>query len=164
MWNIVASSAAESRSGLAKKAAGEHLEGEVAGGDGKVDVGQEGARVESVELFIDVRYGHRGQRGRGNGVEPHQVPHPESGGLRSAKASAFHGGGLRQAAEGIAPAFAVDQRIVFDRLQPLELRIGSAQQPSQVVVLPEERVKPRLFATWEPSGSCSVQPPTRPPR
>ena len=62
-------------------------------------------------------------------------------GLRSANASALKRRRLRQAPERVAPALPVDQRIVLDSGEHAQSGVDAAQQVSQVVVLPEERVE-----------------------
>ena len=69
MWNIVASSAADSSVGLGEEAAGKHLERQVPRRVGKVDVVQEGLGVDVVERLVGLGHRHRGQRSSGAGVD-----------------------------------------------------------------------------------------------
>ena len=63
--------------GARKEAAGEDLECQVPRRDGKVDVGQEGFRVEVIEAVVDAGNGHRCQWGGRFGVDPYQILEPE---------------------------------------------------------------------------------------
>ena len=73
MWNMVASSAADSCGGAGEEAAGEHLEGQMARRLGEIEALQEGLGVDVVEAVIDVGQRHRGQRRGGACVDPGQV-------------------------------------------------------------------------------------------
>ena len=126
--------------GPGEEAAGEHLEGQVPRRDREVDVGQERAGVGVVEQVVDLGHGHRGQRCRGSGVEPHQVPESESG-TAQREHQRVPRRSLGQTAEGVLATLTVDQRVVLDGAQPVEARIAAPQQCAQVVVLPEERVE-----------------------
>ncbi len=103
MWNMVASSAADSRAGFGEEAAGEHLERQMPCGVGEVDGTQEAVGVEVVEPLVDVGHRHRGQRRGGAGVEPDQVAQPERRAAQRER-QRVQRRRLRQAAEGVAPA------------------------------------------------------------
>ena len=62
-------------------------------------------------------------------------------GLRATNAARFHGGRARDVREGVAPTTVTHERVVVERAQPLQGRVGAAQHGTQVVVLPEERVE-----------------------
>ena len=100
--------------GLGEEAAGEHLERQMPGGVGKVDVAQEGLGVEVVEPLVDVGHRDGRQRRGGAGVEPDQVAQPERRAAQCER-QRVQRRRLRQAAEGVAPALRVDQRVVLDR-------------------------------------------------
>ena len=95
---------------------------------------------------------------------PDQVAQPE-GRAAQGEGQRVERRRLRQAAEGVAPAVRVDQRVVVDRGQHRQVGIDAAQQVSQVVVLAEEGVEAAVHRDRRcRPADVSVQPPTRPPR
>ena len=62
-------------------------------------------------------------------------------GLRATNAARFSGGVRGMLDEGVAPPAVTHERVVVERAQPVQGRVGAAQQRAQVVVLPEERVE-----------------------
>ena len=128
------------RAGFGEEAAGEHLERQMPCGVGEVDGTQEAVGVEVVEPLVDAGHRHRGQRRGRAGVEPDQVAQPERRAAQCER-QRVQRRRLRKAAERVAPALPVDQRVVLDSGEHAQPGIDAAQQVPQVVVLPEERVE-----------------------
>ncbi len=146
-----------------EEAAREHLEREVIGRLRKTDALQEGLGVDVVEPVVDLRHGHGRERGRGPHVDAHQILQPERG-TAQREHQCVPRWGVGNSAKGVAPARAVDERIVVDRRQPLQIGVGPSQQPAQVVVLPEEGVEPAVHGesgavveTFTPAADPSAQ-------
>ena len=126
--------------GLGEEAAGEDLECQMPCGDGEVDVAQETVGVEVVEPLVDIGNRYGGQRRGRTGVEPGQVAQPERRAAQCER-QRVQRRRLRKAAERVAPALPVDQRVVLDGSEHAQPGVDAPQQIPQVVVLPEECVE-----------------------
>ena len=113
MWNMVASSAADRSAGSAKKLRENTSNARCRAASGKLMSRRKRVGVEVVEPLVDVGHRHRGQRRGRTGVEPDQVAQPKR---RAAQCECerVQRRRLRQAAERVAPALPVDQRVVLD--------------------------------------------------
>ena len=151
MWNMAASSAAESRSGRAKKLRAKTSKARCRAAFGKVDLVQEGARIAVVELLVDTRYRHRRQGAAALPLIRTRSRNRKVGAAQS-EDEGVPGRGLRQPAEGVAPALAVYQWVILHRTQPRQAGIAAPQQLPQVVVLAEEGVEAAIVNTSVPAS------------
>ena len=136
----MASSAAESAPGSAKKLRENTSNARCRAAAGKVDVAQEAVGVQVVEALVDIGHRDRGQRCGGACIEANQVTQPERRAAQRER-ERVQRRGLRKAAEGVASALPVDQWVVLDGGEHAQVGIDAAQHVPQVVVLAEERVE-----------------------
>ncbi len=125
---------------VGEEAAGEDLEGQVVGGLGKADAGEEVVGADAVEPLVDLGHPHVQQRQGGPGVHPRQIADAEGRAQRDEAESAQRRG-ARDAGEAVVEPGAVPQRVVGQRGERLQTRVDPAQQAAQVVVLAEEGVE-----------------------
>ena len=140
MWNMVASSAADSAPGSAKKLRENTSNARCRAASGKLMSRRKLSASRWSRRSIDVGHRDRGQRCGGTGIEADQVTQPERRAAQRER-ERVQRRGLRQAAERVAPALPVDQWVVLDRGEHRQVGIDAAQQVPQVVVLAEERVE-----------------------
>ncbi len=126
---------------VGEEAAGEHLEGQVAGPVREAHRVQEVVGADAVEPVVDAGHAHVAQGQRGDRVERRQVPQAE-GGAEQDEAQCAQGRGPGDVPEAVTGPAGVQQRIVRQAGQAFQRRVGAAQQPAQVVVLAEEGVEP----------------------
>ena len=125
---------------VGEEAAGEHLQRQVAGLGGEPEPVEHLGGAHAVQFGVGAGKVDPEQVDRGADVHPGQVADPEGGAERDEAEDAPRRG-AGDPGERVGRAVRQPQRIVGDRPQPLQRRVGTAQQRAQVVVLPEEGVE-----------------------
>lgn len=126
--------------GCGEETPAEDLEGQVAGAEREADQIQQLPGAQVVQAFVHARRVHVQQLQRGGQVHPDQLTERETpAGGRQGEGVPRRGRG--EAGEPVGQPGGVHQRVVRQRRQAGQFRVGVAQQRAQVVVLPEEGVE-----------------------